>query len=437
MKKTFLSLSIFLLMILSVYFISCSKPDTTPEPLTCAQKNIVVAGTTTTTAGGTTTNGSITASATGSTGFTYSNNGGAFQASGAFSSLAAGNYTITAKDDAGCTATKAFTVTAGACPTIAITAAITQASNSTAANGAINATATGSTGFTYSLGSGAFQPTGNFTGLAVNNYTVTAKDLNGCTNSVQFNVTAASCPTIGLTFTTTPAAGPTATTGSITATATNGLAPYMYSIGGAPFQNSNLFSNIAPGTYSVTARDVNLCLSAATNVTVTSVACPVITINNTVVGAELCPTTNVGSITVAATGSTNLMYRLNSGGIAGTYQASNIFNALASGSFSVDVRDGNGCVANSNVSVPVAPAGPKFLAVKAVMAVSCATAGCHNSTTQQSGYNFTDDCTIVAAKARINARAVVAGTMPPSGGIAQSEKTKITDWINAGGLRSN
>jgi GH24 family phage-related lysozyme (muramidase) len=441
MKKNLLCFSLFLLTGLSVYFISCSKssptPDPTPTPLTCAQKAIVVTATPTATSGGTTTNGSIAASATGSTGFTYSLGTGAFQASGTFSNLAAGTYTITAKDDAGCTATKSATVTAGACPTITLTAAITQASNATAANGAINATATGSTGITYSLGTGAFQASGNFTGLTVNSYQVTAKDVNGCTVSSTFNVTAVSCPTITVTNTITATAGPTATNGSISATATGGTAPYTYALGAGAFQSSGVFGSLSAGNYTITAKDANGCTSAATAAVVTSAACPTITISNTIVGAELCPTTNVGAITVNATGSTNLMYRLNSGGVTGTYQTSNMFTALATGSFTIDVRDGNGCVASSSASVPVAAAGPKFLAVKGVLATSCATAGCHNATTQQSGYNFLDECTIVAAKVRINVRAVQLGTMPAAGALPATEKQKITDWINAGGLRSN
>jgi len=49
-------------------------------------------------------NGSIAASATGSTGFTYTmNNGISFQATGSFTSLTAGSYTIIAKDANGCT----------------------------------------------------------------------------------------------------------------------------------------------------------------------------------------------------------------------------------------------------------------------------------------------------------------------------------------------
>ena len=55
-------------------------------------------------------NGSITATATGGSGFTYSINGTTFVNSGSFATLAPGAYTITAKNSNGCTGSKSFTV---------------------------------------------------------------------------------------------------------------------------------------------------------------------------------------------------------------------------------------------------------------------------------------------------------------------------------------
>jgi large repetitive protein len=432
-KLLLFSLASIAFVLCSAYFISCSKPSTDPPVATCASKTIVITGTTTNTSGPTTTNGAISATATGSTGFTYSNNGGAFQSTASFSNLAAGSYTITAKDDAGCTASQSFTVTSTACPTINITAVITQASNGTAANGAINATATGSTGITYSISGGAFQPSGNFTGLAANTYQVTAKDLNGCIKTTAFTVTAASCPTITVSPIVAAADGPTATNGTISASATGGATPYMYSLNAGAFQASGVFNNLLPGNYTITAKDANGCLSASTAVVVTSAACPTISITPIVVGSELCAPTNVGSITVNASGSTGLMYRLGTN----AYQSSNVFNALNAGLYSVSVRDANGCENTSNATVANLPQGALFTNVKAVLATNCAFAGCHGGANPQNGLNFADNCTIVAQKVRINARAVVAGTMPPSGAISAADKQKIIDWINAGGKYSN
>jgi hypothetical protein len=438
-NKFFLSLTIITTLFLSAYFISCSKPTVEPTPtpvVTCADKPIVITGTVTASGPGSSTNGSITAVATGSTGFTYSIGSGAFQATGVFNNLAAGTYTINVKDDAGCTRTKDFPVTAAPCPTINITAVITQPSNAGATNGGINATATGSTGFTYSIGGGAFQASGNFTGLGVNTYQIIAKDLNGCTTTTSFPVNAISCPTITVTSTTTITSSPTATNGAISANASGGLAPYMYSvsgINGGAFQASGVFSNLAANSYTIIAKDANNCSSLSTVVVVNSTPCPTITLSNVILGSDKC-TNNTGRITITASGSSGYTYNFN----GGAYQASNIFNALATGNFTVGVKDANGCTNTAAASVPVAAAGPTFTVVKNLLAANCVV--CHGGANPQSGINFADDCTIVTKSARIKARAVdnLPSVMPFGGPpLSSTDKQKITDWINAGAQHSN
>jgi large repetitive protein len=435
-KKIALCFSIIVLFIISTNFISCSKPSTPAPPVaTCADKTIVINGTTTPTSGGTSANGSITVSATGSTGFSYNVNGGAFQTSGNFTNLAAGTYTVIAKDDAGCTSTKSFVVTATACPTIIVTATVTNASSQAANNGAISASATGSTGLTYSKDGTNFQATGSFTGLTVGNYTITVKDVNGCTGSAIFSVSNVACPTITISFTTTATSGPTATNGSISATASGGVAPYQYSRDGINFQNSGIFNALPAGNnYTIIAKDANSCSGTSTTIVVASTPCPTITLSANVVGSDKCLNNN-GSITAVASGSTGLTFNLN----GGTYQANTLFGNLATGGYTLGVKDANGCTTTTPVTVAVAAAGVNFSAVKAVLATNCAFAGCHAGASPQNGLDFTIDCTIVAQSARIKARAVDANpsVMPPSGALSAADKLKITNWIAAGGQHSN
>jgi large repetitive protein len=434
-NKLLIGFSAIAFILVSCYFISCSKPSTTTPPAaTCADKTIVITGTTTNTSGGTTTNGTITVSATGSTGFTYSVGSGAFQTSGSFTSIAAGTYTVTAKDDAGCTSTKSFQVTATACPTILVTATVTNTSSPTATNGAIAASATGSTGLTYSKDGVNFQATGSFTALAVGSYTITVKDVNGCTGSAIFSVSSVACPTITISSTTTPTAGPTATNGSISATASGGVAPYTYSKDGTNFQASGTFSSLLAGNYTIVAKDANSCLGSSATITVASTPCPTITLTGNVVASDKCLNNN-GSITANASGSSGLTYNLN----GGAYQVGALFGSLAAGGYTLGVKDANGCTTTTPVTVTVAAAGVNFTAVKAVLATNCAFAGCHAGAGSQNGIDFTIDCTIVAQSARIKARAVDANpsVMPPSGAISAADKLKITNWIAAGGQHSN
>jgi len=87
----------------------------------------------------------------------------------------------------------------------------------------------------------------------------------------------------------------------------------------------------------------------------------------------------------------------------------------------------------SDEPAPTAEPGPKFLAAKTVITGNCATSGCHVSPANAGGLNFETNSNIVAAGTQIKSQAVDQGTMPPTGALSAADKTKITDWINAGG----
>ncbi len=136
------------------------------------------------------TNGSITALGGGSSGFTYQLNTGAFQSSGTFSALAPGTYNIIAKDADGCTKTQSAVINFDACVGKSITInGVATASDLCSPTGSITITATGSTGFTYQLGTGAYQSSNVFTNVAANTYTVAAKDGDGCIKTTTVTVT--------------------------------------------------------------------------------------------------------------------------------------------------------------------------------------------------------------------------------------------------------
>jgi len=187
MRKKFILLG--LIVSCAAIYTACSKGGDDPAPPAnpCAGVTVSVTATTTNATQGQ-SNGSITATATGGSGFTYSKDGTNFQASGTFSGLAAGNYTITAKNSNGCTGSAQFTVgTTNACAgvTINVTNNATQAIPCpTPASGSISVTASGSTGpYMYSINGGAFGAANTFSNLAAGSYTIVARDANGCTSS--------------------------------------------------------------------------------------------------------------------------------------------------------------------------------------------------------------------------------------------------------------
>ena len=86
------------------------QPDPCATPINISISNVVAA-----TEGQ--SDGSFTASATGGNGgFQFSIDGSNFQASGAFSNLAAGDYTVTVRDSEGCSNTAQVTIEDGEAP---------------------------------------------------------------------------------------------------------------------------------------------------------------------------------------------------------------------------------------------------------------------------------------------------------------------------------
>ncbi|HUM46860.1 MAG TPA: T9SS type A sorting domain-containing protein, partial [Chitinophagales bacterium] len=203
-------------------------------------------------------NGKITAAASGGTGsFTYSLDGTIFQAGSSFTSLAAGTYTLWVKDGNGCTKNLSVTVPNLEGPLLTLSASPSTCYSN---DGTITATATGGTvAITYSNNGGAFQSSNIFTGLAAGFYTVTAKDANGCLSTTAITVGAIAGPTV-----TAVASSSGCGDGTITANASGGTPAYEYSLDGINFQSSNVFTCLAQGTYTVTVKDANDCVSTIT-----------------------------------------------------------------------------------------------------------------------------------------------------------------------------
>lgn len=436
----FYRFSFYSLLFLGFIFLiggSCGKSGTPTPPNPCSGVTIVVSATTSNPSAPGATNGSITATATGGSGFTFSINGAAFQSSGTFSGLAAGSYTVAAKNSNGCTGSSTFTLTAlNPCAgiTITVNGTVVNPTAPGATNGSITATASGSTGFTYNINGGTFQSSGVFSNLAAGNFVIIAKDINGCTGTANFTLTAAN-PCSGITITVNGTVTNPSTAGgnngSIVATA-SGSTGFTYNINGGTFQPTGTFNNLTAGSYTIVAKDGNGCTGSAGFTLTNPNPCSGVTITATptVTGTDPCSGPN-GMITITPGGGTSpYTFQLNSG----AFQSSNMFSNLAMGTYSISAKDVNNCIGTTaNVQIPNRPSGPLFNAVRTVLQNNCVS--CHNNTTTEGGMNWTVDCNIVMFKDRIQARAVNANpsAMPPTGLIPASERQKIIDWINAGG----
>lgn len=83
-------------------------------------------------------------------------------------------------------------------------------------------------------------------------------------------------------------------------------------------------------------------------------------------------------------------------------------------------------------SNPSKVAGPNFTAVKNIIIQNCS--GCHLNGNIEGGYAFDSDCDIVNNWNLINGDCVnyTPHQMPTSQPLSDSDKTKITNWVNAG-----
>lgn len=217
-----------------------------------------------------------------------------------------------------------------------------------ASNGQIVATGSGGTPtYQFSLNGGAFQTSGTFTGLAAGTYTITVRDVNGCTNTQTVTLTNTPGPT---NVVLTPAnTGCGTSTGSINIGAVTGGTPtYSFSLNNAagPFTTGTSYTNLAAGTYTVYVRDVNGCTYQQT-VAIGTATGP--TAMTPVVAPAGCTVAN-GSITISSvTGGTGpYSYSFNNGG---SFGASNSATGLASGSYTVIVRDVNNCTYSQVINV--------------------------------------------------------------------------------------
>ena len=170
------------------------------------------------------------------------------------SSLSAGNYTVTVTGAAGCTATAAATVLSTGSG-VTLTASATATSCSSISGSASVTATTGDSPFTYAWSNGG--TTASISNIAGGTYTVTVTGNTGC--SATATVTVGTTGSLGLTATSTNTSCGNSN-GSATANISGGgTYTYLWSNGGT----AATISNLAAGTYTVTANSASGCSAIA------------------------------------------------------------------------------------------------------------------------------------------------------------------------------
>ena len=207
-----------------------------------------------------TADGSIQITASGS-GLQYSiDNGITFQAASLFNNIPAGNYQISVRDNAGCTASQVAILNDSGAPQI-IDVVIQDIGCGTS-TGSIQITATPGTNQQYSIDNGAtFQNSPIFTGLSAGTYVLVVSE-NGCnsTSTAVINSQAGMSVTAQIT----DDGCENTCMGAIQLSINGGVAPYSYQWGGSVSSTSSLASNLCRGTYQVTVTDAVGCQGSLT-----------------------------------------------------------------------------------------------------------------------------------------------------------------------------
>jgi hypothetical protein len=156
------------------------------------------------------------------------------------------------------------------------------------------------------------------------------------------------------------------TDGSIEVSASNGAAPYAYSIdGGITLQANGLFQNLASGMYTITVTDINGCSNMATFIVTEPPPFIVTGLGNVTVcnGSLLCADISGGTLPYSYLWSTS--------------EVTGCISINAPGSYIFTATDANGCTATDTLNVTIA--NGLSLVVDSITLPSCG--GCDGQAT--------------------------------------------------------
>jgi len=290
--------------------------------------------------------GSATVAANGGTApYTYSWNTVPVQTSATAINLAAGNYTVTVTDAAGCETTVNVIITQPA--PLVVTISKTDVTCYGDSTGTATANASGGIPpYTYAWVTTPVQTSATALNLPAGTYSVTVFDSLGCFTPASVTITQPATKLIASVTNLVNVACAGSNTGSITVSGSGGVAPIQYNLDGGAFQASGTFNSLAGGTYTIIARDANNC-TVALSASITEPA-NALTASVTSQTNVLCAGQADGTATVAAAGGTfPYTYSWNSVPVQTTATATN----LKAQNYTVTVTDAGGCITTVDITI--------------------------------------------------------------------------------------
>ncbi len=220
--------------------------------------------------------------------------------------------------------------------------------------------------------------------------------------------------------------------GSISVTASGGLAPYQFKLNGGALAGASAFSNLSSGIFTITVKDKNGCERELSGVTLTAPSAPVAGAP-VLVSQTNCSAPN-GPITVNVSGGeTPYQYKLGDG----SFGSSATFSNLKAGNYTVTIKDAGNCTITVNSTVASATTVSYATDIAPILQANCIKSGCHN------GDNGADKNWSVFANVQSNAQNIKTRTgnksMPQDiapTGLPQAQIDLIACWVDSGALNN-
>lgn len=190
--------------------------------------------------------------------YEFSIDGGPYDPSGTFDGLTAGTYTVGILDFVGCTESTTIDITEPPALTLDLVTSV-DVTCFGGDDGSLQVVAAGGTGsFEFAIDGGAFGPSDTFTGLEAGSYTITVRDENDCETDLEVVIGEADEIVVDAVIVDETCLGDC--TGSISLEASEGVAPYEYSIDGcASTSLTGDFTDLCAGDYDICVVDNNGC----------------------------------------------------------------------------------------------------------------------------------------------------------------------------------
>lgn len=267
---------------------------------------------------------------------------------GFFNNLAAGTYTVSVANAAGCSISTMISIGSSA-PIQFATPTVLMPSTCAISSGSVSCSAIGGTNpKTYMLlPQSITNGSGTFTNLAAGAYTIISTDANACSESTVVSVSAQTAPSIVLNnIQNVTCFG--RNNGQVGVVASGNSGPYLFTISPAATQTSSgSFSAMPANVYTLVTKDASNC-TYTTLVTITS---PAAMTMNFVVQSPTCNGLPNGSLAAVVNGGiAPYTYVLTSS--AASANTIGVFAPLGTGIYSVKATDNNGCTIVKSALMP-------------------------------------------------------------------------------------